>query len=229
MRQLDQELLGVRVLARGELDEGKILSVADTLVPFYQAAKTGDGVDEFGSIDIVKFNTDENFEQTADFVGVALTRERYDEIWAYTDRFYEDRADLFERRIREGKIREIHGDLHLGNIFFEDDPVIFDCIEFNDRLRCGDVAVDLSFLVMDLEFQGLPDLAHAFVERYVQRSGDEEYRELVDFYACYRAYVRGKIACFTSRDPAIPEDARSAQVQLAGNYFELAHRFATAG
>lgn len=229
MRQLDQELLGLQVLERGELDEKKIVSVADTLVPFYQAARTGPGVDEFGSIDIVKFNTDENFEQTAEFVGVALPQARYDAIRSFTNRFYDERADLFERRIQEGRVREIHGDLHLGNIFFEDRPVIFDCIEFNDRLRCGDVAVDLSFLVMDLEFQGLPSLARVFVNRYVQQSGDEEYLELVDFYACYRAYVRGKIACFTSKDPAIPTEAKDAQIERADKYFHLAHRFAAEG
>jgi aminoglycoside phosphotransferase family enzyme len=177
----------------------------------------------------VKFNTDENFEQTADFVGVALSQDRYDVIRSFTNRFYEDRSDLFTRRIQQGRVREIHGDLHLGNIFFEQDPVIFDCIEFNDRLRCGDVAVDLSFFVMDLEFQGLSDLAGAFVERYVQESGDEEFLELVDFYACYRAYVRGKIHCFTSRDPAISEAGQREQIDLASRYFQLAHRFAIKG
>jgi aminoglycoside phosphotransferase family enzyme len=229
MKQLDERLLGLNVLARGELDQGKIDAVVDTLVPFYRLAKTGPGVDEFGSITTVKFNTDENFEQTADFVDVAISKADYQDLRDFTNRFYVERAELFQRRISEGWVREIHGDLHLGNIFFEQPPVIFDCIEFNDRLRCGDVAVDLGFLVMDLDFQGFPALAGRVVERYVRESGDVDFLDLVDFYACYRAYVRGKIACFTSRDPAIGEAVRAEQLALASRYFQLAHRYATGG
>jgi aminoglycoside phosphotransferase family enzyme len=229
MRQLDQELLGLRVLQRGELDEGKIESVVDRLVPFYQAAKTGEGVDTFGSIDTVKFNTDENFQQTENFVGRALRRDTFEAIRAFTNGFYRRHRDLFLERIAEGRIRESHGDLHLGNIFFETPPVIFDCIEFNERFRCGDVAEDLAFLVMDLDFQERPELARLVVDRYVAESGDTGLRKMVDFYACYRAYVRGKIACFTSADPAIGEKGQRAHLQLASKYFDLSYRYATEG
>jgi aminoglycoside phosphotransferase family enzyme len=229
MRQLDQNLLGPRVLERGELTIRKIESVVDTLVPFYRSAKTGPGVDEFGSVSTVKFNTDENFEQTAGYVGVTLPRTEYDEIRSFTDNFYQEKGDLFQRRIDQGWVRECHGDLHLGNIFFEDPPVIFDCIEFNERFRCSDVAVDLAFLVMDLDFQGVPELAKRVVERYVEQSADTGLLELVDFYCCYRAYVRGKIACLTSADPSLGETGQSEQLELARRYFDLAHRYATDG
>jgi aminoglycoside phosphotransferase family enzyme/predicted kinase len=226
MRQMDTERLGPNVLARGELDERLIDQIVDTLVPFYENAATGSGVDRYGTVEGVKFNTDENFEQTAEHVGTALSRRRYDEIRDYTDSFFRDRQDLFERRIAEGRVRESHGDLHLGNIFFEDEPVIFDCIEFNERLRCGDVAVDLGFLAMDLDFRGRPELAQRLVDRYVERSGDRELRELMDFYQCYRAYVRGKIACFTAADPGLEEEGRYEHTDLARRYFRLAHRYA---
>jgi aminoglycoside phosphotransferase family enzyme/predicted kinase len=226
MRQMDTERLGPNVLARGELDERLIDQVVEQLVPFYSNAATGSGVDRYGTVEGVKINTDENFEQTAEYVGTALSRRRYDGIRGYTDAFYRDRSDLFERRITEGRIRESHGDLHLGNIFFEDEPVIFDCIEFNERFRCGDVAVDLAFLAMDLDFRGRPELAQRLIDGYVECSGDHELRELMDFYRCYRAYVRGKIACFTSSDPGLTEEARNEHTDLARRYFQLAHRYA---
>ena len=121
---------------------------------------------------------------------------------------------------------ESHGDLHLGNIVFEETPVIFDCIEFNRRFRFGDVAVDLAFLAMDLEFRGRRELAERVVERYVDRSGDRELPELMPFYCCYRAYVRGKICCFTAADTGLDEAARGSQLELARRYFALAHRYA---
>ncbi len=226
MHQLDQELLGPRVLAAGKLTVEKIDAVVDLLVPFYQRAATGPGVDEYGTMEVVKFNTDENFQQTAANVGTALSRTRYEDIMSFTNAFYRERKELFQRRIAQGRIRECHGDLHLGNIFFDDPPVIFDCIEFNERFRCSDVAVDLAFLVMDLDFRDRPGLAQRVVDRYVERSGDEELRGLMDFYACYRAYVRGKIACLTAADPALDEEGRAAQLTLARRYFRLAHRYA---
>lgn len=226
MRQLDHQLLGPAVLAAGELSADKIDAVVDIMVPFYQHAATGPGVDEYGRIETVKFNTDENFEQTAGNVGTAISEPRYTHIRAYTNRFYEQNEQLFERRISQGWVRECHGDLHLGNIFFESPPVIFDCIEFNERFRCSDVAVDLAFLVMDLDFQGLPELARRVVERYVSSSGDHELPLLIDFYCCYRAYVRAKIACFTAADPALDEAAREQQIELARRYFNLAYHYA---
>jgi aminoglycoside phosphotransferase family enzyme/predicted kinase len=229
MRQMDGERLGPQVLESGELGVSHIDALLDKLVPFYRDAATGPGIDEYGDIEGVRFNTDENFNQTHEFVDKALSKRRFDNIRAFTNRFYDANAELFQRRIDEGRIRESHGDLHLRNIFFQDEPVIFDCIEFNERFRCGDVAVDLAFLAMDLDFRGRPELAEHLINGYVERSGDRELPKLIDFYRCYRAYVRGKIACFTYADPGLDEEARQAQLDLARRYFRLAHQYAGGG
>jgi aminoglycoside phosphotransferase family enzyme/predicted kinase len=226
MRELEERLLGTEVLARGELSAAHMDSLVEVLVPFYRDAATGEGIDRYGTVEAVKFNTDENFSQTKDYSGKLLTIDRYKHIRRWTNTFYEDNADLFERRIAEGRIRESHGDLHLGNVFLENPPIIFDCIEFNERFRCGDVAVDLAFMAMDLDFNGRPDLAEHFVDRYVEASGDTDLIRLLDFYKCYRAYVRGKIACFTSSDPALDNEARRAQRNLARRFFGLAYKYA---
>jgi len=226
MRELEERLLGSEVLARGELSAAHMDSLVEVLVPFYRDAATGEGIDQYGTVEAVKFNTDENFSQTKDYSGKLLSNDRYKHIRRWTNTFYEDNSDLFERRIAEGRIRESHGDLHLGNVFLEDPPIIFDCIEFNERFRCGDVAVDLAFMAMDLDFNGRPDLSEHFVDRYVEASGDTDLVRLLDFYKCYRAYVRGKIACFTSSDPALDNGARRAQRNLARRYFGLAYQYA---
>ena len=226
MRQLDESVFGLQVLERGELDEARMDALVEVLAPFYRSAATGEGIDDYGTVEAVRFNTDENFNQTEAYVGKLLSRERFDHIHRWTNSFYENEAELFQRRVAEGRIRESHGDLHLGNIFFEDPPVIFDCIEFNERFRCGDVAVDLAFLAMDLDFNGRPELAKRLIDRYVAASGDAELPKLLDFYKCYRAYVRGKIACFTSTDPALDDTAKRAQRNLARRYFGLAYDYA---
>jgi aminoglycoside phosphotransferase family enzyme len=229
MRQLDQEFLGLRVLESGGLTGAKIDGLVDVLVPFYRKARTGPEVNRWGRPEVFKFTTDENFEQTAKNVGESISRPAYDLIRSFTNTFFEERRDLFQRRIAEDRIRECHGDLHLGNIFFLDEPVIFDCIEFNDRLSCTDVAADIGFLAMDLDFRGKPELARRVIDRFAERSGDQEFHEIVGFYSCYRAYVRGKIACFTAADPDLDERARKEQLDLASRYFDLAFRYARGG
>jgi len=222
MRQLQARLMGLEVLARGELGPGHIRGLVELLAPFYQQAATGPGVDEHGGLETVRFNTEENFQQTEAYVGLCLSRERFEEIRDYTRRFLEENRDLLARRAAQGRIRECHGDLHLANICFEDPPVVFDCIEFNERFRCSDVAADLAFLAMDLDFQGLPDLSRLLIEGYVARSGDKELIKLIDFYKCYRAYVRAKIHSFTFDDPGVPGPAKAANLELARRYFALA-------
>ncbi len=226
MRQLDGDLLGGSVLERGELTEHHVGQLVEQLVPFYEGARTGEGIDRWGTLEAVKYNTDENFTQTREYMGKLITRERYEHIRDWTNEFYEQRADLFARRVAEGRVRESHGDLHLDNIFFQDPPIIFDCIEFNERFRSGDVAADLAFLAMDLDFRGRPDLARHLIDGYVEASGDQGLLELLDFYKCYRAYVRGKISCFTAADPALDAIQRRKWKNQARHYFGLAYRYA---
>ena len=49
---------------------------------------------------------------------------------------------LLQARERAGLVRRCHGDLHLGNIVLIDGkPVLFDAIEFDDRIATGDVVL----------------------------------------------------------------------------------------
>ncbi len=86
--------------------------------------------------------------------------------------------------------------------------------------------MDLAFLAMDLDFRGRPDLSRRLIDGYVEASGDADLRDMLDFYKCYRAYVRGKVSGFTASDPALDDSARRAQRNLARHYFGLAYRYA---
>ena len=80
---------------------------------------------------------------------------------------------LLEARARSGFVRHCHGDLHLRNIVeIEGEPVLFDALEFDDRLATIDVLYDLAFLLMDLGARGLVDHANAVLNAYLEISGD---------------------------------------------------------
>ncbi len=109
-------------------------------------------------------------------------------------RFIDGRADLFEHRIRRGRIRDGHGDLQAEDIFLlADGPQVLDCIEFSEDYRWGDVLSDVSFLAMDLDHLGRPDLGDRFLTLHRELSADHWPPSLAHHYVAYRAMVRAKV------------------------------------
>jgi aminoglycoside phosphotransferase family enzyme/predicted kinase len=98
-------------------------------------------------------------------------------------------------RRQSGAVRECHGDLHLANaVLINDEVTAFDCLEFDPALRWIDVMSDVAFLTMDLKAHGRGDLAHGFLDAYLQRSGDYAGVQVLRFYEVYRALVRALVA-----------------------------------
>ena len=105
-----------------------------------------------------------------------------------------------ERRVRDGFLREGHGDLHLGNlVLWQGGVVAFDAIEFDPALRCIDLMNDAAFAFMDLLACGRSDLAWRFINGYVERSGDFDGLIGLRAFAAYRALVRAKVALLSGR------------------------------
>ena len=223
MRRLPESGMLPALLARGSANERLMGRLARHLARFHASALTGPGVNENGGLATLRHNWEENFVQTELFVGRTLTADVRDMIRAYVDGFLTDQRPLLERRVAEGRIRDGHGDLHTGSVCVAGRRLyLFDCIEFNQRFRCADVAAEVAFLAMDLAHLGRADLASAFVDAYIAASGDAELRKLLDFYTCYRAYVRGKVLSFRLDEPEL-SPAETAQIEAeASAYFNLA-------
>jgi aminoglycoside phosphotransferase family enzyme/predicted kinase len=116
------------------------------------------------------------------------------EVDALASRYLAGRGPLFERRIREGRALDGHGDLLADDIFLLDDgPRVLDCIEFDDRLRFGDALADVAFLAMDLERLGRPDLGERFLAAYREHADDTWPASLAHHHVAYRAQVRAKV------------------------------------
>ena len=99
------------------------------------------------------------------------------------DSFVEKNIDLFDQRIKETRIRDIHGDLYLKNIFIVGGKIyLYDRIEFNDSLRYADVIEDISHLAMDFDLHQRKDLRDHFITYYIKKSGDEIHKEDDFFY-----------------------------------------------
>jgi len=226
MKRLPQEKIMTVLLKEGKVDKKIIDELAGIVAQFHSKAQTSPEISQFGSLKIVKTNWDENFAQTSKYINQTIPETEFQFIQTKINDFMEKNKALFDSRIADKCIRDCHGDLHSGNIFITDKICIFDAIEFNDRFRYSDVAADVAFLAMDLDFQQMSDLANYFIERYLEYSKDQKLTQLLPFYKCYRAYVRGKVISFRLDDPHIFREEKSSATKEANAYFKLAAEYA---
>jgi predicted kinase len=136
------------------------------------------------------------------------------------------RAPAITRRAQAGLVRDGHGDLRAEHVVLEDGIEVVDCVEFDSDLRRIDVGEDLAFLVMDLTFKGGPELARDLVRAYRASGGDPGDDALLAFHAAVRAWVRAKVACLRSDEPAVEEHRRTADAGEAQSLFAVGERLA---
>ena len=226
MKRLPQRRMLREALRRGEGHSAFFHDIARILADFHSHAATSPEISALKDLDGVKLNCDENFAQTEKYVGKLLSVRTFEFIRTSTELFFKRHPELFHHRAATARVRDGHGDLHLDSICVTDPIRIFDCIEFNERFRIQDVAEEVAFLAMDLEFHGYTPFGRAFVEAYVEASGDGHLYKLLDFYKAYRAYVRAKVHSFQGDDATIPEGQREQVRATATRYYELAARYA---
>jgi aminoglycoside phosphotransferase family enzyme len=201
MKQLPEKYLMSSLLSKKGVTESAVNQIARTLAVFHEKTEK---VPEWGEMKYIAEKWDENFRTTSQFRKV---------------------NEKFQQQI-EGCITDNHGDLQSHNIFIlpDENIRIFDCIEFNPLLRYGDLAEDVGFLAMDLDYWGEQNLASIFVESYIKHSGDELLEEVIDFFKCYRAYVRGKVYGFQASNET-NEIERKNQIEISNRYYELAESY----
>jgi hypothetical protein len=224
MRRVARERVLPSLIDRGVTDEPLMRRVARRIEVFHRAAATGKEISRYGSIDALRFNWHDNLTQLAPHEGVTVDAGTLDDLRAYGERFFHTRRAILDRRAHGGSIRECHGDLRADAIVVDEDGEIcvMDCIEFNDRLRYGDVAGDVGFLMMDLESRGRRDLADAFCTAYLGFLPDETLPVVLPYYQCYRACVRGKVESMRSAETEIPPALRAEARERARAYLSLA-------
>jgi len=229
MVRLPQERMMDEVADRGELTPEVMDRLVEVLAPFYRTAATGPHINHYGEPGVITYNHEENFARMKALVGEVLSREGFETIRDFSRGFLTSQSLLFRRRLREGRIRDCHGDLHMQNICLANGIYVFDCIEFNPRFRYGDVAADVAFLAMDLDFHGMTELSRGFAEKFAAAAEDQELFMMLDFYKCYRACVRGKINALAAGEPEVPREERERARGEAQAYFALAGEYARQG
>lgn len=227
MRQFSNRHLLSHLQASGELTRELTDDLIDQLVTFHDSATRLPADGEHGSRRSLEAILEREFALIEARLSGDSDRRRLAQLQTRVAETFARLAEAFERRHREGFVRETHGDLHLGNVVFhEGRSLVFDGLEFNEALRWNDVGSDLAFLLMDLEARGEETLARHALNRYLERSGDHELVRLLSFYKLYRALVRAKVAMLRYHQPDLhPSDRQSIMADFR-RYLTLAEQYA---
>lgn len=228
MRQLPDACSLAALLEQDHITTEQIETLASILTDFYMQQGSSGQELAAASWTNIRAACEENFRQTKWAVGNPLNPERYRAVRSATDSFLTVRKTLFHHRSESGKIYHGHGDLRSGHIYYTGGNriQIIDCIEFNSQFRYIDIASDLAFLTMDLDFRSAPGLGSTLLEVYVRKTRDWQVYALMPFYKCYRAMVRCKVNCICLKKTDGGGNDPIDLHRRANRYLAYAHRYA---
>lgn len=198
MRRLPNDRMLDAMLRRGETPDGLAEWLASRLVPFHRDVAGPCGGEPYGQAQALAKVLTDNLTELEPFAGRFFGGEQLRLTGQAMRQYLVERASLLEDRVRNGWIRDGHGDLRAEHICVEAPGIIqiIDCVEFNPAIRCADVVSDLAFLLVDLDRLGAAALAQEIVAAY-QAGGVALPPGLVRLYRAHRALVRVKIHCLT--------------------------------
>jgi aminoglycoside phosphotransferase family enzyme/predicted kinase len=216
MARFDENATFDRLAERGAITGALASAITDAIAASHAKAKVVRTRAWIESIPAVIQQNADAFRASGAFEAV----ER-DELESLSRRAYARLLPLIQRRSENGFVRRCHGDLHLANIaLIDDEPVLFDAIEFDERLATIDVVHDLAFTIMDLLHHGCIDAANVVLNRYlgISAPGNFEAVGLLPLSIAMRAAVRANVLLCRSTqlgtDPSLVDRARA--------YFSLA-------
>ena len=226
MRQFPQSVQLDRLLVKDGLDNSVIDKLARKVAQFHLSATSVDKESHYGDVEHTQQPMLENFTHIRASVDDQTITPLLDKLEAWTQQQLQKHAHTIQLRKDQGYVRECHGDMHLRNIaLWQDDIVIFDCIEFNENFYWIDVMSEIAFLVMDLEDREQDALAQRFLNTYLEITGDYEGLPLFLFYKVYRAMVRAKVdALRINQEQAGTEEYEQTFGEFH-EYLKLAERY----
>jgi len=245
MRRIEAGTILDEMIRQGRATQGTMRRVARAIAAFHEKAVIiqpeaiqpgtlqANSTCDKDQVDTIVHNVMDNFTRIEAFIvdgpGATISGRRVAVLREFSASFIAKNRELLEARVSDGFIRDCHGDIHVDHVVVADSISIFDCIEFSERLRLCDIVADAGFLSMDLEYLGRGDLAKVFEDEYKKAAGDVAPPELWNFYKCYRAVVRGKVASLKSGGADIGEEERRTATGDAIRHFHLAELYAKGG
>jgi len=230
MRQFPQHVQLDRLLETHGLEKTVMDKLARKIANFHLIVKTVELKSEFGDLEHVRQPVLENFVHIRSCIKDQSIVPVLDKIECWSKHQIETLSDIINQRKVNGFVRECHGDMHLRNIaLWDDEIIIFDCIEFNKNFYWIDVMSEIAFLIMDLEDRKQDMLAQRFLNRYLEITGDYAGLKLLRFYKVYRAIVRAKVNALRISQEKIDSSEYDETFNEFLQYLQLAEKFIHSG
>ena len=220
MKEIPQKLRLDNLLRLNKVNNHTLDLLTQNLVKFHDTAYTNARISKYGRPQIMKTKIRENFQTISNIVRVnGIFEEKL-------NLFVHNNHDLFYQRRKAHRIRDIHGDLYLKNIFYVKGRFyLYDRIEFNDSLRYADIAEDVAHLAMDMHYHQRKDLQSYFISKYINESNDTDLIRIIYFMMCYKACVRAKVSLFRFMQCA--DKQKKEHLKEAKDHFILAEKYLT--
>lgn len=222
-----QEDLFSNLFAENKLTKEHFTELAETLADFHaNKADCNEEILSYGQFKNVEQIAKDNLELSSLFIGKSITQEQYDTLEKESLEGLKELEPVIAQRVADKRIKECHGDLHLGNVAMYNGKVTpFDCIEFNKDFRFIDTIYDVSFMYMDLVYNGAQDLATHFLNKYLEFSNDTDGLKLFPMYCSMRAIIRAKVTSLLLNDDSVPQDVKDNAEKTAQAYYKLGFEF----
>lgn len=214
-----------RLLLRGKLTARHIDALVAAIIRFHTSLPALESRSPFGTAASIHAAAQQNFGQLCSLLTNKTDKENIAALQHAGEEEFAFCQSRFEARRAQGFVRECHGDLHLGNIvLIGDEPVPFDCIEFNSALRWIDVMDEVAFTMMDFLQRDQPEFAWRFLNAVLEASGDYGGASVLHFYLAYRATVRAKVCAIRACQADISKRAGANELTACRSYLALARQ-----
>ncbi|MDX1351734.1 MAG: AAA family ATPase [Thiomicrorhabdus sp.] len=229
MRQFDPNMVLGRLLKLGVLDYTMVEKLSSQIAKFHKNASPVALDEQFGEPKIQLQPMLDNFPTLNEYFNSSEIQEDLHHLLNWTNSQYQKLYEFLIQRKKEGFVRACHGDLHLDNIaLIDEQPLLFDGIEFNEFFRLIDVFSDLAFLLIDLDFKQQQACSYKLLSLYLSQTLDFNGLKLLNFYRVYRTLVRAKITALRAAQ-LIDNSLEKTQVeQISKQYIEQAMRYTQA-
>lgn len=224
MKRLDNALEMDKLLDRQQVTTAQIDSLAKTIASFHARTEIINKEPEVSELKKTFNAIEEHIGFIEEHISAAYAQLIHQAMQC-SDQFLDANIITLKKRSQQGLVRDVHGDLHSKNIFLYDQPVIFDCIEFDPVLRQIDLLNEIAFLCMDLESRNAKELGNYFYQCYInlivnENIGEVEDKGLFNYFKLYRANVRAKVASIDA-EAHLSSDEFEVKKQEVTTYLKL--------
>lgn len=227
MRRFDSSQELDNLYEQGNVTTEHACQIGALFAEAHKKATTNAHISEIG-FKAISDNWEECFvvsRDVAQAIGKTVSTGSYQKIVEKIRKFILDNKLYLISRRDNSFIRQCHGDGHAGNMFVEDGQVkIFDGIGFKDEFSFSDTIADIAFPIMDAVAKGKEDIAEEIKTSYKEKSQDfEGIDRLLNFYTCYRAFVRGQVSTMIA--DGMEGETKTEMLETASKYYNLAVKY----